>query len=192
MKTIKVPTPTAIQCTAHVKVYESAEKVGYAIWYPQMGGYVGKAVAVMDKEWGQRPDLGRVGGCVDLLVWHDGKFPFYDRNKNPTEIHLCDPGQFIAFGEALVQLNNRGKTLAMPRNQEPLPQDVLAFYFDDNGRSVKVLSPGSQALIATLKKAQDLDGKIFWYLAHGDIAEASWMTQIEEKIQRLNTKEIQP
>lgn len=110
--------PTSAQCTAHEQVYESTDRVGYAIWYPQMGGYVGKAVAIMDKEWEKRPGNGRVGGCVDLFVWHNGRFPFQDSDENPKEIHHCDPTQFITFGEALMQLNNNGKVTVSKEIQE--------------------------------------------------------------------------
>jgi hypothetical protein len=64
-----------------------------ACWYPQMGGYSGKAVAVSDDT-----------GCVDLYVWHDGEFPFTgddDGPAPPVEVHHCDPEQFIQFGRQL-------------------------------------------------------------------------------------------
>lgn len=65
-----------------------------ALWYPQMGGYVGKAVAVMD------------GDCVDVWVWHDGEFPFADddeyRGKDgPKLLHHCVAEQFVEFGKKL-------------------------------------------------------------------------------------------
>lgn len=67
-----------------------------ALWYPQMGGYVGKAVAVRDDD------------CLDVYVWHDGEFPFTEADHQPWEgtagparLHHCDPGQFIGFGKVL-------------------------------------------------------------------------------------------
>lgn len=102
--------PTADECTHNDRVDE-----GIAIWYPQMGGYVAKAVAVKDN------------GCTNLYVWHNGEFPFggsitstecwcycdecpccKDRTalhpKPPVRIHHCDTSQFIQFGETLERL----------------------------------------------------------------------------------------
>lgn len=45
--------PTGDECTNKSKVFEDEEKVAYAVWYPQMGGYVGKAVAEFDKKWAE-------------------------------------------------------------------------------------------------------------------------------------------
>jgi hypothetical protein len=104
----KMREPTWDQCTANDKVYDGDGVVGYAIWYPQMGGYVGKAIAVMDKEWVEYKGGSRKGGCIDVFVWHNGEFPFGEEDDNPREIHLCDPEQFIVFGEKLSELNSRG------------------------------------------------------------------------------------
>lgn len=101
--------PTGDQCNKRLKVYEDEYRVGYAIWYPQMGGYVGKAVAVMDKEWIEH-DGGSEGGCIDVYVWHDGEFPFNeDDERQPAHIHHCDPEQFIEFGTALKELNDKNR-----------------------------------------------------------------------------------
>jgi len=101
---LTIQEPTSEQCDSNDKVLESDDKIGYAIWYPQMGGYSGKAVAVMDKRWEESHDAqSRFGGCIDIFVWHDGMFPFGD--GNPRHIHICDPEQFIDFGEKLNKLN---------------------------------------------------------------------------------------
>lgn len=89
--------PTQEQCSAGAQV-ESPEDgwVAYACWYPQMGGYVGKAVVVFEKE---SEDYDR---CFECFVWHDGEFPFAEGNdwRGPVRcIHHCMPSQFIAFGE---------------------------------------------------------------------------------------------
>src|SRR3990172_2007725 len=94
----EIKEPTSDQCSAQAKVYEDDHQVGYAIWYPQMGGYVGKAVALV------RPYMGGAG-CIDVLVWHDGMFPFGDEDRPPVSLHHCDPAQFIEFGETLSKLN---------------------------------------------------------------------------------------
>lgn len=97
--------PTGEQCSANCEVFRRAGKVGYAIWYPQMGGYVGKAVAVVDEKWSISGDV-YYGGCVDVYVWHDGEFPFSETDESPRLIHHCDPEQFINFGRRLTELNN--------------------------------------------------------------------------------------
>lgn len=97
--------PTAEQCSQHALVHENEHKLVYAIWYPQMGGYVGKALAFIDKGWKEFPHGATEGGCIDVLVWHDGSFPF-DDGRNPADLHHCDPEQFIQFGEQLKKLND--------------------------------------------------------------------------------------
>lgn len=107
MSDIIVGEPTPEQCDKTEKVFESSDKIGHAIWYPQMGGYVGKAVAIFDREWSRDESTGAMnGGCVDVLVWHNGEFPF--SGKAPAEIHHCDPVQFIEFGAALLKINLHG------------------------------------------------------------------------------------
>lgn len=99
--------PTPEQCSQNDRVFQDDGKVGYAIWYPQMGGYVGKAVAVLTRGWPE---------CFDVYVWHDGAFPFVGKgttcavcdNKianNPMVIHHCDANDFIRFGQALQGFN---------------------------------------------------------------------------------------
>lgn len=97
--------PTSDECNKHARVFETAAQFGHAIWYPQMGGYCGKGVAVFDKEW----KVGK-GGCIDVYVWHDGAFPFSEEDGLPHVIHHCDPNQFIEFGETLAKLNRTGQT----------------------------------------------------------------------------------
>ena len=99
--------PTGDQCTKKEKVFEDEDRVGYAVWYPQMGGYVGKTVALFDKHWKESSGGVRHGGCIDVFVWHDGDWPF--GGENPREIHHCEPEQFIEFGEAPRDINNLGR-----------------------------------------------------------------------------------
>lgn len=99
---MNIKEPTAEQCSNKEKVFEDDTKIGYAVWYPQMGGYVGRAVAIFDKQY--RSGAAQ-GGCIDVLVWHDGEFPFGENDDTPREIHHCDPEQFIEFGKTLSKLN---------------------------------------------------------------------------------------
>lgn len=98
-----------MECENRSKVYEDDHKVGYACYYPQMGGYVGKAIALFDKGWFE-DDYGRQGGCIDVYVWHDGEFPFSD-GASPVVLHHCDPSQFVGFGKWLSETNETLKEL---------------------------------------------------------------------------------
>jgi hypothetical protein len=89
--------PTGRECEDHVAIRLADGRTGYAIWYPQMGGYCGRAV-IADSD-----------GCFDVWIWHDGDFPFngddpYRLTKGPRELHHCDPVQFIQFGETVNRL----------------------------------------------------------------------------------------
>jgi len=101
--------PTIEQCSNREKVFENDTKIGYACCYPQMGGYVGKAIAILDKEWIEYSGGSAIGGCIDVYVWHDGEFPFSEQDGPPAKIHHCDPAQFIRFGQFLQEMNNRNK-----------------------------------------------------------------------------------
>lgn len=93
--------PTTDQCTANAPIPLPDGRTGYAIWYPQMGGYTSCAIVVADD-----------GGCFDAWIWHNGDFPFAGRDvdpiygDNPRELHHCDPGQFVAFGQTVERLLN--------------------------------------------------------------------------------------
>lgn len=82
--------PTPEECSSRAKIGE-----GWACWYPQMGGYVGKCVVVPSD-----------GTCFDAWVWHDGEFPFSANTSDcgPTRLHHCDPEQFVRFGELVASL----------------------------------------------------------------------------------------
>ena len=95
--------PTGDECNTNALIYESEAYRYYAIWYPQMGGYVGKAVAACSKK--------EPGGCIDVWVWHDGDFPFTGDGSlrsdgSPTELHHCNPEQFVQFGKKLMKLDS--------------------------------------------------------------------------------------
>lgn len=100
--------PTSDECNARARVFENDHVVGYAMWYPQMGGYGGKALAMFDKEWTET-GAGAIGGCIDVYVWHDGSFPFSEDGLSPRRIHHCDPKQFVEFGNTLARLNAKGR-----------------------------------------------------------------------------------
>lgn len=98
---MELQEPTCEQCSANEKVFEDDHTVSYAIWYPQMGGYVGRAIATFSKGVGAE-------GCFDVLVWHDGEFPFDGEGGNqPRRLHHCAADQFIDFGEKVAELQER-------------------------------------------------------------------------------------
>ena len=99
--------PSSEECSARAKIQDdTGHLVGHACWYPQMGGYVGKAVIVNDD------------GCVDVYVWHDGAFPFDENDaftgqcqacaapRQPAVIHHCDGSQFVRFGEFISKIQD--------------------------------------------------------------------------------------
>ena len=106
--------PTAEQCSKREQVEDFNSCKAFACWYPQMGGYVGKAVVVL--EGGLRAgaflsggDREQEDGCFNAFVWHDGEFPFGgEGDRNPARIHHCMPSQFVEFGE-LVQCLQSGR-----------------------------------------------------------------------------------
>lgn len=83
--------PTSDECTANATVLEDERRLGFACWYPQMGGYVGKCVVLVEKN----ADRDR---CFSAYVWHDGSFPFGD-NREPVRLHHCDSDQFRHFAD---------------------------------------------------------------------------------------------
>lgn len=94
------PEPTAEQCNACAHLGEG----WYAIWYPQMGGYVGKAAV-----WPGDP-----GSCVEIVVWHDGEFPFRGSDeiigsREPVRLHHCDMAQFRTFADEVEALQAKGQ-----------------------------------------------------------------------------------
>jgi hypothetical protein len=98
--------PTPAECEANAKVFEDADSVGYAIWYPQMGGYCGMAVAVFPKTFqADRDDP--PDACFDAYVWHDGDFPFKEGDGPPVRVHHCSAEQFVEFGNTLLGLMRR-------------------------------------------------------------------------------------
>lgn len=83
--------PTGEECDNNAVIFETDNQIGYALWYPQMSGYVGKAVVEIWK------DDNEEDACFDVLVWHDGDWPFND-GQSPRRLHHCSTSQFINFG----------------------------------------------------------------------------------------------
>ncbi len=97
--TPREPTPEECENNAPVTC---GELVGFACWYPQMGGYAGKCVVLFDSG-PSMSDEDRNNRCFDTYVWHDGEFPFPsddgpEGSRKPAYLHHCTPFQFIEFG----------------------------------------------------------------------------------------------
>jgi hypothetical protein len=87
------PKPTTEQCSQNARLPDFWNKPTYAFVYPQMGGYWGPAVVVLERD------------CFDVFVWHDGEFPFdEDHGSSPACIHHCMAQQFVDFGEKVLAL----------------------------------------------------------------------------------------
>lgn len=108
--TITSEGPSPQQCSNREKVITHDGRMGTALWFPQMGGYGGRAVAIVHAIDADDPDNGE----MNLLVWHDGEFPFQGfcphcaTDRQPVEIHLCDPEQWVELGKTLLAIA-RGK-----------------------------------------------------------------------------------
>jgi hypothetical protein len=89
--------PTPEECTTGARIGDH----GQAFWWPQMGGYAARAVAVA---W---PD----DCCLDVWVWHDGQFPFGGTcqscgdARSPVRVHMDDGDGWIRLGEFLNSLD---------------------------------------------------------------------------------------
>ena len=82
--------PTSEECSKCAVLDQDDREVMIACWYPQMGGYVARAVV---RFW--KADTNT---CFECYVWHDGDFPF-SGPQSPGRLHHCNPEQFVEFGE---------------------------------------------------------------------------------------------
>lgn len=92
MKQSSFPTPaepTPEQCSERDRVpIGDTDIVAHAVWWPQQGGRVGKAVIT-------------IGDCSELWLWHDGDQP--TNGQPPRQIHLDDYGQWVDLFEWLTE-----------------------------------------------------------------------------------------
>jgi hypothetical protein len=89
--------PISDQCTKHETWTDEDGFVHLAFWWPQMGGYHGKAVARRQPLLEGSEDC----GCVNVWVWHDGEFPFSGQDGNPAVLHICDFNDWLTTMEML-------------------------------------------------------------------------------------------
>lgn len=95
--------PTGEQCTNGEQMPDINGMKAFALWYPQMGGYVAKCVVAFHDENDDNSDR-----CFEAYVWHNGEFPF-NKGENPAKLHHCSANQFIDFGEAVKYFQNGNK-----------------------------------------------------------------------------------
>ena len=88
-----IRAPTAYECNSNAFAVVDGVKC-MAAWYPQMGGYRSFCWVEIGRP-SPKGDL----PCFDVLVWHDGEFPFGDGSQPPSELHHCVAEQFIDFGK---------------------------------------------------------------------------------------------
>lgn len=97
--TTKIRQPAPEECSDRSVVELGDGRTGRAFWYPPMGGYVARALAVSDDD-----------GCVDVYVWHDGQFPFTGHcqscgdERSPVLIHHADGDDWVRFGVFLARV----------------------------------------------------------------------------------------
>lgn len=100
MKTMKRPSND--ECDSNKVFSETDEDIVFAAWYPQMGGYSSVCIIRASKYANLNNE------CFDVLVWHDGEFPFSGEcGRSPTEIHHCVAEQFIELGSLVKEKAGR-------------------------------------------------------------------------------------
>lgn len=117
---IPTPPPTPEQCSNLALVpVEGGRWQGTAFWWPQMNGYVAKAIAYQDAE--------ESDSCFSVLVWHDGCFPFDGACNNcssprePVQLHLCSAAQWLTMATLFV---NVAGVRANNLEEEPEPETL--------------------------------------------------------------------
>lgn len=105
------PEPTSDQCSNGEILTHDGHRY-LATWYPQMGGYGAHCLV----ELGTNET--NTDRCFDVLVWHDGEFPFSD-GEPPNRLHHCSAGQFIRFGETVAKAlkETTASTIKLPSGE---------------------------------------------------------------------------
>jgi hypothetical protein len=80
---MKPTEPTSEQCSNRAEVPGPLGRRAFACWFPQLGGYAGKAIVELEG-----------AGHFDVYLWHDFEFPA----DTPTVFHCCSARQFVEFG----------------------------------------------------------------------------------------------
>jgi len=92
--------PTFEECQRNAPIELPDGRRGFAIVYPQVGGYSVCAIAIPS------PTSSTPGGatdapedwCFDVLLFTDGEF---STDEPGFELHHCSASQFIEFGETM-------------------------------------------------------------------------------------------
>lgn len=92
----KLIEPTSDQCSEQAIVENARDKVSFAAWHPQWGGYFSHALVTFGKMTNSSEDN---PGCFDVANFHDGEFP----SRTPDHKHYCSAGQLIDFGLSVLE-----------------------------------------------------------------------------------------
>lgn len=110
----EVRQPTPDECMERAQWTDDEGFRHMAFWWPQMGGYVGTAVARMSPETNED---GYPEGCLTVWVWHRGDFPFTEGDRgfddqplSPAVLHICSAEDWARMWERLVDFENGGES----------------------------------------------------------------------------------
>lgn len=133
--------PTGEQCSAEERLPDFNGRPAFACWHPQMGGYVSKAVVVLEGD-------DRSGGCFGAYVWHDGQFPFSDdcdHGRSPAYIHHCMASQFVEFGHAVQRMQGGSEWITDWEEIDDDAKYVVCPVIQKNGKRSLAQPVGTQA-----------------------------------------------
>jgi hypothetical protein len=95
---VELNEPTSEECLQRKIIYQDDIEILWATYYPQMGGYIGKAIVKATKQ------PSNINECFDVFVWHDGEFPFDGESSSPVLLHHCMAEQFVNFGNEVLKM----------------------------------------------------------------------------------------
>lgn len=115
MTRLEIRQPSADECNANARIDVGGERLAFAAWYPQMGGYGALCVVVSGNNANPGDDPSEA--CFDVHIWHDGDFPYSAETdierlgyaRAPAVLHHCRAKQFINFGQVVVEQLRKGK-----------------------------------------------------------------------------------
>lgn len=84
--------PTPEQCDSN-SIIENGERVSFATWHPQLGGYCSPAIVSFRKK-------NRTSACFDVSNYSNGEYP----TDNPQDFHYCAAEQLIEFGITILEM----------------------------------------------------------------------------------------
>ena len=83
--------PTPEQCDSN-SIIDNGERVSFATWHPQLGGYCSPAIVSFKKD--------RDSSCFEVSNYSNGEYP----TDNPQDLHYCAAKQMIKFGITILEM----------------------------------------------------------------------------------------